>query len=98
MNSHASPAALWTLIPAYNAQATIAAVVEQARRHLAAVDAAVVADRHKRGERQAQRLRLYAQREAPDHAALHQLAHPLVHGGRGKPHLVADVGVGTSAV
>lgn len=37
MNSHASSAALWTLIPAYNAQATIAAVVEQARRHLAPV-------------------------------------------------------------
>jgi glycosyltransferase involved in cell wall biosynthesis len=30
MNSHAFPAALWTLIPAYNAEASIASVVRQA--------------------------------------------------------------------
>ena len=37
MNSHPSPAAVWTLIPAYNAQATIAAVVRQARQSLSPV-------------------------------------------------------------
>lgn len=31
MNSHAYPAALWTLIPAYNAQGTIAAVVQRVK-------------------------------------------------------------------
>jgi hypothetical protein len=48
-----------------------------------AVGAAVVADGDEGGEVQAQPVRIDAQREALDHAALDHLAHALVHRGRG---------------
>ena len=70
----------------------------QARRHIAAVRAAVVADGDEGGEAQPHTIRVHAQREALDHAALNHLLHALVHRRRGQAHLSGHVGVRTPAV